>query len=96
LENTELLKKAADWSQSLKTSFPSRDYRTTVMDVKGKSVVLTRYFKPLKPPDELIENGEGSFETAVSAHFQTIIWKIIEQKKNLFYKQLIAILNFVP
>jgi hypothetical protein len=35
------------------------------MNTEGKSVLVTRYFREIKPPEELIENGEGSFETAV-------------------------------
>ena len=35
------------------------------MNTEGKSVLITRYFRAIKPPEELIENGETSFETAV-------------------------------
>jgi hypothetical protein len=36
------------------------------MDINGKSVFVTRYFRAIKPPEELIENGDSSFITAVS------------------------------
>jgi hypothetical protein len=36
------------------------------MDINGKSVFITRYFRGIKPPDELIENGDASFATAVN------------------------------
>lgn len=35
------------------------------MDINGKSVFVTRYFRPIKPPEELIENGDASIGTAV-------------------------------
>jgi len=35
------------------------------MNTEGKSVLVTRYFRAIKPPEELIENGDASFETAV-------------------------------
>ena len=46
--------------------FPKREFRATVMDINGKSVFITRYFRGIKPPEELIDNGEASFATAVS------------------------------
>jgi hypothetical protein len=43
------------------------------MNTEGKSVLVTRYFREIKPPQELIENGEASFETAV-IFLETIIF----------------------
>ena len=53
------------WATDLRKKFPNREFKPIVMNTEGKSVLVTRYFRPIKPPEELIENGDGSFETAV-------------------------------
>jgi hypothetical protein len=65
IESIELLDKAAEWTKGLTDKFKNREFKPTVMNTEGKSVLVTRYFREIKPPEELIENGEGSFETAV-------------------------------
>ena len=35
------------------------------MNTDGKSVIITRYFRAIKPPPELIENGELSEQSTV-------------------------------
>jgi hypothetical protein len=37
-----------------------------VVDDNGKAVFLTRYFKPIKPPDDLLNKGGTPEETEVS------------------------------
>ncbi|KAL3869795.1 hypothetical protein ACJMK2_042432 [Sinanodonta woodiana] len=61
-EHEKLLAHAENWQQNFETKFPQREILTTVIDVNGKSVFVTRYFKPLKPPDEFIDKGEQSAE----------------------------------
>jgi hypothetical protein len=61
-----LLEKAAKWGEGIKKKHPTREVRPIVMNTEGKSVLVTRYFRAIKPPEELIENGETSFETAVN------------------------------
>ncbi len=46
--------------------FDKREFRPIVMNTEGKSVLVTRYFRAIKPPEELIEKDASSFETAVS------------------------------
>lgn len=53
------------WSLNYTKKYPQREFRPTVMNTDGKSVIVTRYIKPLKPPPELIENDEKSVETKV-------------------------------
>ena len=45
------------------------------MNTEGKSVLVTRYFRAIRPPDELVvANDDTSFETAVSdCTFTTLI-----------------------
>lgn len=61
----DLLDSIVKWSLNYTKKYPQREFRPTVMNTDGKSVIITRYFKPLKPPPELIENGENSAETTV-------------------------------
>ena len=65
IESIELLDKVAQWTKGLTDKFNKREFKPTVMNTEGKSVLVTRYFREIKPPEELTENGEGSFETAV-------------------------------
>jgi hypothetical protein len=46
--------------------YQQREFRPTVMNTDGRSVIITRYLKAIKPPPELIENGELSIETTVN------------------------------
>ena len=61
-----MIEKAVKWGEVVKKKHPTREVRPIVMNTEGKSVLVTRYFRPIKPPEELIENGETSFETAVN------------------------------
>ena len=36
------------------------------MDTEGRTVFVTRFLRPIRPPDELIENGETSLESTVN------------------------------
>ena len=67
-----MLDKAVKWGEGMKKKHPTRELRPIVMNTEGKSVLVTRYFRPIKPPEELIENGEASFETAVSFYHLTL------------------------
>lgn len=58
---------AETWQTNLSNKFPSRDYKTSVIDVNGKAVFITRYFKALKPPEELVAQAEGA-TSAVSIY----------------------------
>lgn len=62
-ECEKLLQYAETWQNELSGKFPKREYKTTVVDVNGKSVFVTRYFKALKPPEELVKGDV--LETAV-------------------------------
>jgi coiled-coil and C2 domain-containing protein 2A len=66
IENTDLLDKIVNWSTAFTKSFPSREFKPTVMNTEGKSVIITRYFKPLKPPAELISDDNKASEKTIS------------------------------
>ena len=68
-----MIDKVVKWANGFKKKFPTREFRPIVMNTDGKSVLITRYLRPIKPPEELIDNGESSFETAVKNFFFFIL-----------------------
>lgn len=56
------------WSNDLTTKYPQRRVNPLVAEVTGKSVLATRFFKPLKPPNELLDNTDSK------SSFQTVAW----------------------
>ena len=41
--------------EQVEKSYPSRVFATAVIDINGKSVFITKYFKPLEPPEAVLE-----------------------------------------
>ena len=58
-EDEKLMQYAERWQAELQAKHPKRHYKTSVIDVNGKNVFLTRYFKALKPPPEINEKAEN-------------------------------------
>ena len=54
-ESEELLDAAAKYMEQVEKSYPSRVFATAVIDINGKSVFITKYFKPLEPPEAVLE-----------------------------------------
>ncbi|XP_071964631.1 coiled-coil and C2 domain-containing protein 2A-like isoform X2 [Antedon mediterranea] len=59
-EDEKLLAYADNFVVEFKKKFPKREVITTVMDINGKSVFVTRYFRPLAPPTKVLE-GDNKF-----------------------------------
>nr|XP_022316561.1 coiled-coil and C2 domain-containing protein 2A-like isoform X3 [Crassostrea virginica] len=57
-EDEKLLQYADNWEKTLNAKFKDRDFKTTVIDVNGKTVFVTRYFKALEPPQEIFEKAD--------------------------------------
>ncbi|XP_067678650.1 coiled-coil and C2 domain-containing protein 2A-like [Haliotis asinina] len=73
-EDEKLMQHAETWQEELNKKYPRRQYKTTVVDVNGKSVFITRYFKSLKPPDDIIAKDLGPEKTAeLTARFVSLI-----------------------
>ncbi|XP_019381477.1 PREDICTED: coiled-coil and C2 domain-containing protein 2A isoform X1 [Gavialis gangeticus] len=53
-EDEKLLRAAEKYQAECALKFPSRRCLTTVIDINGKTVFITRYIKPLNPPQELL------------------------------------------
>uniref|UniRef100_A0A8C5TLA4 Coiled-coil and C2 domain containing 2A n=1 Tax=Malurus cyaneus samueli TaxID=2593467 RepID=A0A8C5TLA4_9PASS len=54
-EDEKLLQAAEKYEAECTSKFPSRQCLTTVIDLDGKTVFITRYIKPLNPPQELLD-----------------------------------------
>ena len=53
--------------------FPNRKINPLVADVTGKSVLMTRFFKSIKPPSELLESGDSKASATSIAWFVSLI-----------------------
>ncbi|OWK13832.1 hypothetical protein Celaphus_00017253, partial [Cervus elaphus hippelaphus] len=53
-EDEKLLQATEKFRAECALRFPNRQCLTTVVDVSGKTVFVTRYLKPLNPPQELL------------------------------------------
>ncbi|XP_053109462.1 coiled-coil and C2 domain-containing protein 2A isoform X3 [Hemicordylus capensis] len=55
-EDEKLLQAAERYQAECALKFPNRQCLTTVIDINGKTVFITRYIKPLNPPEELLRD----------------------------------------
>ncbi|XP_014644368.1 PREDICTED: coiled-coil and C2 domain-containing protein 2A [Ceratotherium simum simum] len=53
-EDEKLLQATEKFQAECALKFPNRQCLTTVIDLSGKTVFITRYLKPLNPPQELL------------------------------------------
>uniref|UniRef100_A0A8C2YIM5 Coiled-coil and C2 domain containing 2A n=1 Tax=Chinchilla lanigera TaxID=34839 RepID=A0A8C2YIM5_CHILA len=53
-EDEKLLQATEKFQTECALKFPNRQCLTTVIDINGKTVFITRYLKPLNPPQELL------------------------------------------
>ncbi|XP_066136174.1 coiled-coil and C2 domain-containing protein 2A isoform X3 [Saccopteryx bilineata] len=54
-EDEKLLQATEKFQAECALKFPNRLCLTTVIDISGKTVFITRYLKPLNPPQELLD-----------------------------------------
>lgn len=67
-EDEKLLQAAEKFQAECASRFPQRQCLTTVIDTSGKTVFVTRFLKPLNPPQELLSvHPNDPQATAVSA-----------------------------
>lgn len=65
-EDEKLLQYTEKWQAEFEAAFPKREVKTTVIDVSGKTVFITRFIKAIRPPDDLLNAGSSPQDTAVS------------------------------
>ncbi|XP_032541704.1 coiled-coil and C2 domain-containing protein 2A isoform X2 [Chiroxiphia lanceolata] len=66
-EDEKLLQAAEKYEAECTSKFPSRQCLTTVIDLDGKTVFITRYIKPLNPPQELLDAVPNRSHTAAES-----------------------------
>ncbi|XP_019733890.1 coiled-coil and C2 domain-containing protein 2A isoform X3 [Hippocampus comes] len=71
-EDERLLQAAERFERVAAAEFPGRPCTTTVVDLNGKTVFITRYIRPLNPPQELLAE-EPQEATAQVARFVSLI-----------------------
>nr|XP_018671326.2 coiled-coil and C2 domain-containing protein 2A isoform X3 [Ciona intestinalis] len=54
-EDVSLLRRCVTYLADCNKRYPNRNVKTTVIDIKGESVLITRFVRPLPPPPELTE-----------------------------------------
>ncbi|KAG2465988.1 C2D2A protein, partial [Polypterus senegalus] len=70
-EDEKLLQAAENFQKEASMKFPTRRCLTTVIDINGKTVFITRYIRALNPPHELLEmTPNNQQETAVWFNIQ--------------------------
>jgi coiled-coil and C2 domain-containing protein 2A len=47
---------AKKWQNKLKQEFPTRNVKTLAVNMEAKSVLVCRYLRPLKPPEDFLVN----------------------------------------
>ncbi|XP_020662242.2 coiled-coil and C2 domain-containing protein 2A isoform X1 [Pogona vitticeps] len=74
-EEEKLLQAAERYQTECALKFPSRQCLTTVTDINGKIVFITRFIKPLNPPEELLQaHVDNPQETSeLVAHYVALI-----------------------
>lgn len=80
-EDEKLLQATEKFQAECALKFPSRQCLTTVIDMSGKTVFITRYLKPLNPPQELLSAyPDNPQATAVS-----VSWRVRDGAERAFH-----------
>ncbi|XP_025743117.1 coiled-coil and C2 domain-containing protein 2A [Callorhinus ursinus] len=64
-EDEKLLQATEKFQTECALKFPHRQCLTTVTDISGKTIFVTRYLKPLNPPQELLDACPNSPQATV-------------------------------
>ncbi|XP_076582587.1 coiled-coil and C2 domain-containing protein 2A isoform X3 [Chaetodon auriga] len=74
-EDEHLLQASERFERDAARAYPDRPCITTVIDLNGKTVFITRYIRPLKPPQELLDAFPNNPQeaTVLVARFVSLI-----------------------
>ncbi|XP_014781199.1 coiled-coil and C2 domain-containing protein 2A isoform X1 [Octopus bimaculoides] len=72
-EDEKLLQYCDVWQRQLEAKWSKRVYKTTVTDILGKAVFVTRFFKPLLPPKEITTGKTGIAAAQAVAKYVSLI-----------------------
>lgn len=71
-EDERLLQVSDRFERDAALRYPDRPCLTTVIDLNGKTIFITRYIRPLNPPQELLDAFPNSPQEATVSHVTTI------------------------
>ncbi|XP_074490630.1 coiled-coil and C2 domain-containing protein 2A isoform X1 [Sebastes fasciatus] len=74
-EDEHLLQASERFEREAAQGYPDRPCMTTVIDLNGKTVFITRYIRPLTPPEELLDTfpNNAAETSALVARFVSLI-----------------------
>uniref|UniRef100_A0A8C3G4Z3 Coiled-coil and C2 domain containing 2A n=1 Tax=Cyclopterus lumpus TaxID=8103 RepID=A0A8C3G4Z3_CYCLU len=72
-EEERLLQAAERFERDAARGHPDRPCVATVIDLNGKTVFVTRYIRPLNPPQELLDASPDDSQDALVARFVSLI-----------------------
>ncbi|XP_060885463.1 coiled-coil and C2 domain-containing protein 2A isoform X1 [Labrus mixtus] len=74
-EDERLLQASERFEREAAQGYPDRPCITTIIDLNGKTVFITRYIRPLNPPQELLDEFPNNPQeaTALVARFVSLI-----------------------
>ncbi|XP_037084819.1 coiled-coil and C2 domain-containing protein 2A-like [Pollicipes pollicipes] len=74
MESEKLLDHCEAWTRDYQRAFAGRRVRCTVMDVTGRSALVCRYIRPLRPPDAVLAGSSNEDDQArIVARFVSLI-----------------------
>ncbi|CAG2121690.1 unnamed protein product, partial [Medioppia subpectinata] len=77
IESESLELYAKKWQNKLKQEFPNRSIKTLAVNMEAKSVLVCRYLRPLKPPEDFLANFNVTNDImARLARFVSLIPKV--------------------
>ena len=72
-EPDQVLEMANKWSDAMVSTYSHRQVNPLVIDVEGKAVLMTRYFRGIMPPQELFTKVDDICKTQVVAWYVSLI-----------------------
>uniref|UniRef100_A0A3Q3GAB6 Coiled-coil and C2 domain containing 2A n=1 Tax=Labrus bergylta TaxID=56723 RepID=A0A3Q3GAB6_9LABR len=72
-EDERLLQASEKFEREAAQGYPDRPCITTIIDLNGKTVFITRYIRPLNPPQELLDEFPNNPQEALVARFVSLI-----------------------
>lgn len=65
-EPESVVQHCLQWTEDLALRFPNRKINPLVADVTGKSVLMTRFFRAIRPPQDLLEQATESKASTIA------------------------------
>uniref|UniRef100_H3C4H9 Coiled-coil and C2 domain containing 2A n=1 Tax=Tetraodon nigroviridis TaxID=99883 RepID=H3C4H9_TETNG len=72
-EDDSLLQASESFEKDAWRFYPDRPCVTTVIDLSGKTIFITRYIRPLNPPKEFLDGAASNAQEAMVARYVSLI-----------------------